>query len=1103
MATTETVTVLFTDMVGSTQLVSQLAPQAADELRRTHFSALRQALAAHDGTEVKSLGDGLMAVFSSPSAAVACAVTMQQLVEQENRRSRQGVGLRVAMSVGEVTTEEADYFGEPVVEAARLCAQCDGGRILATEAVRILSGRRSPYPFTVLGERDLKGLPAPVSVLEVQWEPAVDMAEAPLPERLEPTGTEGLFGFVGRVRELEELNDEVKSAIEGSRRTAFVSGEPGIGKSTVCRQLAQRAHAQGLCVLYGRCDEDLPLSYQPFVEALNHLVIHANEELLNEHVLAHGGALLGLAPALAVRVPGTPSMQGGDPDSERFRLFSAVVGLLSLVAERSGLLMVLDDLHWADKASLQLLRHIAGAGQLRRTMILATYRDSELSAGSLLSDTLASLRREVDATRIDLQGLEDFEIVQMMERVAGHEMDSDGVDLAHAVRRETDGNPFFTTEMLRHLAEIGLVYQNETGRWVASEDLYVEGLPQSVREVVGQRVDRLGDDARRVLSNAAVIGRDFDIGLLSTVSEVHEDRILDIVDRAAQAGVLAEVEGVVDRYTFAHALMQHTLYEDLGTSRRARVHRRIAEALEDLYNGSPDGHAGELARHFLAATRTADTMKALLYTKMAGDQALAQLAPADALGWFNQSLELYAQLPLDEQMHCDLLTGLGTAQRLVGDPAHRETLLQAADVATQLSDNQRLVAAVLANSRGGVSVTGQVDYERLTPLERALESVGDADSPERALLLATLAAELTYSEDLDKRSIATAESLEMARRLGDPPTLLRVTSLAYQDFYLPHSVEDRLSCFAEAVRIAETLRDPVAAFRAHYARAVACLQDCRGAELDAHLAECLTLAERIDQPHESWSTAIVRSTRALQLGRLGEAEELANAAMALGSESVPESMTTFGAQLLEILRVAGRWEELAQMGELMAAAADENPGVPALRAVLARTYADLSRDEDALATIRDDIRDLFNGFPYDVVWLSGMVVLAETCIRLGQWDACELLYEKLLPWRDQGATVTATWVGPVALHLATLSTVLGRYDDAEEQFTLALVLCERLGAPYWTARTEIELASMLGRRSDWVDPRGDELLEHATRLANDHGFGGLLPRIAEVGRTAP
>ena len=527
MATTETVTVLFTDMVGSTQLVSQLEPQAADELRRTHFSVLRQALAAHHGTEVKSLGDGLMAVFSSPSAAVAW-------VRSPCNSSRQAgeptittrVGLRVAMSVGEVTTEEADDFGEPVVEAARLCAQCDGGRSAATEAVRILSGRRSPYPFALIGERELKGLPAPVSVLEVQWEPVGDTAEAPLPERLEPTGTlEGLFGFVGRDGELQELNEAVKRASEGSRQTALVSGEPGIGKSlSPCRQVARSAHAQGLCVLYGRCDEDLSLSYQPFVEALNHLVIHANEDLLNEHVLAHGGAALELVLALAIRVPGTPSMQGGDPDTERFRLFGAVVGLLSLVSTEESLLLVLDDLHWADRATLQLTRHLACSDQLSKIMILGTYRDSDLAAGSPLADTLVSLRREVAVERIDLAGLDDTEIIEMMEKVAGHEMNEAGVDLAHAVRRETEGNPFFTTEMLRHLGEAGLVFQDDTGRWVANEDLYERGLPQSVREVVGQRVDRLGEEARRVLSLAAVIGRDFDVGLLARVAAIDEDR---------------------------------------------------------------------------------------------------------------------------------------------------------------------------------------------------------------------------------------------------------------------------------------------------------------------------------------------------------------------------------------------------------------------------------------------------------------------------------------------------------------------------------------------------------------------------------------------------
>ena len=227
-------------------------------------------------------------------------------------------------------------------------------------------------------------------------------------------------------------------------------------------------------------------------------------------------------------------------------------------------------------------------------------------------------------------------------------MDQDGVDLAHAVRQETEGNPFFATELLRHLGETGLVYQDETGRWVASEDLYEKGLPQSVREVVGQRVDRLGESD----APGALPGGSDRTGLRHQgprcVVDVDEDALLDIIDNGVQAGLLVEVEGAVEHFSFAHALTQHTLYEDLGATRRARAHRKVAEVLEELYGSAPETRAAELARHFVAATKAADATKALTYSKLAGEQALAQLAPADALGWFGQALELFPQVPPDE-----------------------------------------------------------------------------------------------------------------------------------------------------------------------------------------------------------------------------------------------------------------------------------------------------------------------------------------------------------------------------------------------------------------------------------------------------------------------
>ena len=210
---------------------------------------------------------------------------------------------------------------------------------------------------------------------------------------------------------------------------AFLCGEPGIGKTSLCRRLAQSAHELGVCVLYGRSDEDLGASYQPFIEALTHLVVHCDESLLDEHVSDHGGALLSVVPALAKRLPGIQPTQSADPDSDRVRLYAAVVNLLSSASVEGGLLLVIDDLHWADKASLQLLRHVCASNELPKVMVLGTYRDSELSAGDALSDTLASITREAPTERFDLLGLEDIEIIEMMEAFTGQTMDEDGVDL--------------------------------------------------------------------------------------------------------------------------------------------------------------------------------------------------------------------------------------------------------------------------------------------------------------------------------------------------------------------------------------------------------------------------------------------------------------------------------------------------------------------------------------------------------------------------------------------------------------------------------------------------------------------------------------------------
>ena len=291
MPSTVVATVLFTDLVGSTALSTSLSAEAAEAVRQTHFALLRSAIQSTGGVEVKNLGDGLMVSFTSPSRAIACAVGIQQGVDNHNRRAAQPLSIRVGVSAGEVTEDDGDYFGDPVVEAARLCAAADGGQILAAEVVRAMVGRHATQTFVEVGPLDLKGLPHPVDAVEVVWEPEVVPGTVPLPSRLLAASNDAVFGFVGRAEELTEVDDALKSATaERQARTVLIAGEAGIGKTALVAQVARGVHARGVTVLLGRCTEELLVPYQPWIEVMGHLVEH-RPELMESVSPAHRAAL--------------------------------------------------------------------------------------------------------------------------------------------------------------------------------------------------------------------------------------------------------------------------------------------------------------------------------------------------------------------------------------------------------------------------------------------------------------------------------------------------------------------------------------------------------------------------------------------------------------------------------------------------------------------------------------------------------------------------------------------------------------------------------------------------------------------------------------------
>jgi predicted ATPase/class 3 adenylate cyclase len=1080
-----TVTLVFTDLVGSTALLSRVGEERAEVLRREHFALLREAIAKTGGREVKNLGDGLMIVVASAADAVAGAVAIQQAFERRNRDASEPLLVRVGVASGDADEESGDYFGVPVVEAARLCSEAQGGEILVTEIVRALAGSRGGFAFEALGALELKGLDQPVRACRVEWTPrgiADDLA-LPLPGRVAAASASA---FVGRAREREGLVESLKAVAAGARRAVLISGEPGIGKTSLSAGFARDAFEGGAVVLYGRCDDDLGIPYQPWAEALTHLVAHAPEDLLAAHVEAREGELTRLAPDLAIRTQ-LPTMSLSDGESDRYLLFGAVVDLLARVSSLAPVVLLLDDLHWADRQTVQLLRHVASAEAPLRLLMIGTFRESDVGVDHPLTEALAALHRESDVERLALRGLGDDELLTLLETTAGHEMTEDGVALRDALLAETEGNPFFVGEMLRHLAETQAITQNEQGQWVASRDLRTSGLPVSIREVVGRRVARLGPETERVLALAAVIGRDFDLALLAPAVDLDEDTLIDVCDRSVAAAVLTEAE-VAGRYTFAHALIEHTLYDGLSASRRARAHRTIAETLEELCGGDPGERIGELAYHWAHATRPQDASKAISYAQQAGDRALAQLAPDEALRWYRDALDLLDRGAADDlHLRAALLLGLGDAQRQTADRAHRETLLAAARLADRIDAVDILVRAALRNNRGLTSIFGAVDRERVEILTRALARLGDADSPERARLLGLLCVERQYDSDFDERLSMATQAVNIAQRTGDNAALVDAIRLPHESITMPQTLEIRMQWNVIACDLTADLGDPAARMWTNLWRSLSALEAGDIVTAKGAIAVFEFEAARIGQPFNRWQIAYHATWQRILEGDLAAAEDTATQALTLGAAAgYEDAVTVYGAQLINLRSLQGRLHEVVPLIEQ---ATLDNPGLPAFRAALtwAKCFDDPHHEVPRLLDI-----EVANDFPMlrDSNWLVAHVLWAEAAARSGHRSAAAVIYQRLLPWHNQFATNNVTVTGGVAHFLGLLAHVLDRYDDAEQWFTEALAFHERMEAPFFVAWTQTAWAALLADHQQPGDgERARALVDASLPVAVARGYG--------------
>jgi len=892
---------------------------------------------------------------------------------------------------------------------------------------------------------------------------AVEFAPGPLPAPLKAATAR--HAFVGREEALGALHEAWDAAAGDERRLVLLAGEAGIGKSRVAAEFTRTIHRDGAVVLFGRFDETGPGAYQPVLEMLRGWSGGAALTGPAQRLGPRAADLAALLPELGAPPTGRPAIQS-EAGVERQRLFDALAALLAEIAAGAPLLLVFDDLQWADSPTLQMLRHLIRAPQPRRTMFLGTYRDAEVEDGHPLPELIASLRRDGMLTLVPLEGLARGEVAELVAAL-GSEAAPDFVSALHG---QTEGNPFFVEEIMRHGGDL-------------------EDVPAGVREVTSRRIARLPASAREAMQVACVIGREFDFGLLEALGPLSGDELVSALDEAVAAGVLKEVSDRVGRYAFAHELVRATLYDGLSRLRRSRLHSRVGETILARHQDDLDPWLPQLARHFARAAPVEGPARAIDFALAAGRRADRLLAWEEAAEHYRGALRArQATSAARDRTGGELLLALGASEERAGLEGARESFATALEVARELADPVLLARAALGVA-GPWSTLGREDPAVVAVLEEAIGGLGEEDSPLRARLLARLSLELYYAGQPERRMALSEEAVAIARRIGDPATLAPALDARHYVLWRPENVEERLEVAAELRRIAEEAGDLELELEGAGWTVVDLLElgDVAGADIQIDAAAAL--AAVVQRPLYLWWTSLFRCTRAQLAGEFADAERLAGETLAIGQRGHAENALHYYAMaMFNIRREQGR---LGEVEDAVARFIEMYPAIPAWRCTQALAHVELGRPDAAREAFEVVAGPGFDALPRDANWLIALTLAAEVCAALGDDARARELYDLLAPHGGRNVLVgrAASCNGCASRLLGMLAGVLGEWDEAERRFFEAREMHVRMGARPFLARTELAWAEMLlARGENGDDAAARERLAEAIVIADALGM---------------
>ena len=1073
-------TIMMTEIVGATTLRRTRGDRDADDMLGLQAAIVRDEVAAFGGRVRKSLGDGFLISFPSTVPAVRAAAAIQRAMQEHNTGNPEhAVEVRIGIHVGNVTEGDGDLLGQAVHAAARVMAEAVGGQILTSDEVRKHAAPDLDWSFLDSGLFWLRGFPERWRLYEVSWSDAAAGAR--------PRSVSGRFTpFVERDAERASLRRLVHDALAGHGRLALVAGEPGIGKSRLVAEIGEEAQTRGMRVLTGHCMEMTGAPpYLPYVEIIEQAISNPRSPLALRQALGDvAPEIARIVPALRRVFPDIPPPVEVPAELARRYVWNSFSEFVVRAAQDQPLLVVLEDMHWADESTVLLTEYLAPLLPEMPVLVLGTYRDADVDLSHPLARVIGQLGRRRLLERVSLRRLSFDGVRAMLRALAGQPAPE---ELTRVISRETDGNPFFVEEVYLHLVESGVLL-DERDRLRRDPRLDEVSVPESIRLVLGQRLDRLTSFTHEVLVAAAVSGRMFNSEIVGEVADASEDALTEAFDEAERARLLAPGK-VAGQLMFSHELICQTLLSGTSAVKRERLHLRTAEAISRRYSDDLEAHAGDLAYHLSRAGRYGDRASLVRYLKIAGDRAFDAAAFDDAVGHFEHALSLVPSA--DRLGRAQLLERLAMAQRSVGrwDDALRTM--------NDALDRYEALGQVEAIGRLGWAMVYQLVWtarlvEGVQVGQRTVAALGDTVSADKARVLSALGWAISLSSDyaaataMFDQARAIAEQVGNERALADVLHMQTIHHLSYGEFAEGVQV---------GLRAAEMFERESALWDLCSVLAFVIYEDgTLGSRVQAaSLADkTLGIAERLGHLGAAFLVIADRIREAAMLGNLPQVE-------ALGPQIV--DITVRGGLPWRYighvyLGLAAHWRGNADSAEaeLRKAIELEPPTVFAGQSasLLARHLAFQGRVDEVMelfVSVQSQSRlpslDRVNGVGS---WncMLGFVEAFYVCGLYDQAAALSPLVERVLEIGKRWITFD----GRLVETRAGLAAAAARqWDEAERHFTIARKVAEQM-----TNRLELadlnrlHARMLLERGGTGDDARAAEMLEGALAAYRDFGM---------------